>query len=56
MARIIRVTRYKNCRSVIETYNDTTFIMKLLIAKKTFEKILGCGSGNNGKSINTDLF
>lgn len=41
---------------MIETYNDVTFIVKFLVAEKIFEKTLDCGSIDNNKSTNTDLF
>lgn len=56
MARMIRVTRHKNWHSVVETYKNVTFIMKLLVVEKILEEILDYGSGDNGKSINIDLF
>lgn len=51
-----RAIRHKNWHSVAETYNDVTFIVKLLVAKNSFKKILGHSSGDNGKSTNTNLF
>lgn len=41
---------------MVETYNNTTFVIKLLIAKKIFEKTLGYDSWDNTESTNTDLF
>lgn len=56
MAQMTKATRHGNRHLVLETYNDFTFVMKLLVAEKTFEETLGRGSGDNGKSTNTDLF
>ncbi len=56
MARVISVTKYRNRHAVVETYNDVTFVVKLLVAEKAFEETLGHGSGDNAESINTDLF
>lgn len=53
---MIRVTRHENWHSIIEIYNNVNFFVKFLIAEKTFEKILGRDSGNNGESTNIDLF
>lgn len=52
----MRAIRYGNWHSVVEIYDNVTFVMKLLIIKKTFEKILVCSLGDNCKSTNTDLF
>lgn len=41
---------------MVETYNDITFVVKLLVAAKVFKKTLGHGLGDNGKTTNTDLF
>lgn len=41
---------------MIETYNDITFIIKLLVTKKIFEEILGRDSRDNGKNSNTNIF
>lgn len=41
---------------MVETYNNIIFVIKLLVAKKVFEKTLAHGLGDNGKITNTDLF
>lgn len=41
---------------MIETYNDITFVVKLLVVEKTFKETLGYSLGDNGKSTNIDLF
>lgn len=56
MARVISVTKYGNWYIVMEIYNHITFMVKLLVAKKTFEKTLGCDSEDNAENTNTDLF
>lgn len=40
--------KHRNWRIVVEIYNNITFIIKLLVAKKVFEEILDCGSRDNG--------
>lgn len=56
MAQMTRATRHTNWHSMVETYNNVTFVIKFLIAEKIFEETLSYGSRDNGKSINTDLF
>lgn len=56
MTQMTGVTRHRNWHVVVETYNDITFVIKLLVARKVFKETLGCGSEDNGKTINTDLF
>lgn len=41
---------------MVEIYNEITFIVKLLVAEKAFEKILGHGLGVNVKNTNENLF
>ncbi len=48
--------KYRNRHIVVETYNDVTFIINLLVAEKAFEKTLGHDSGDNAENTNTDLF
>ena len=49
-------TKHGNQHSMVKTYNNVTFVVKFLVAEKTFKKILNCDSGDNGKGINIDLF
>ncbi|MCJ1346580.1 hypothetical protein MMC31_004798 [Peltigera leucophlebia] len=56
MAQMTGATRHENRHSVVETYNDVTFVVKLLVAEKTFKETLSRGSGNNGENTNIDLF
>lgn len=51
-----KATRYGNQHAVVETYNNVTFVIKLLVVEKVFEKILGHGLRDNGKTTNMDLF
>lgn len=51
-----KATKYRIEHAMIKIYNNVTFVIKLLVVEKTFEKILGHGSENNGKSTNMDLF
>lgn len=41
---------------MIEIYNNSILIVKLLVVVKAFEEILGCRLGDNTKSTNIDLF
>ncbi len=50
------VTKHRNRHAVVETYNDVTFVVKLLVAEKAFEETLGRGSKDNAESTNIDLF
>ncbi len=56
MARVTGATKHGNRHAVVETYDNVTFVVKLLVAEKAFEKKLGCGSGDNAESTNTNLF
>lgn len=56
MAWMIKVTKYRNCHSVIEIYNTVTFTVNFLVVEKTFEEILSYDLKDNDKSTNTDLF
>ncbi len=56
MAKVIGITKHENWHVVIKTYNNVTFVVKLLIAEKAFEETLGHGSGDNVESTNIDLF
>ncbi len=56
MVRVTGAIKHGNRHAVVETYNDVTFVIKLLIAEKAFEETLGCGLGDNAESTNTDLF
>lgn len=56
MAQVIKKTKYRNWQIVIKTDNNITFIIKLLLAKKMFKKILKYSSRDNSKSANMDLF
>ena len=49
-------TRYRNRYVGAKIYNNVTFMVKLLVAKKALKKILDYISENNGKIYNTDLF
>lgn len=51
-----KATKYRIQHAMIKIYNNVTFVIKLLVVEKTFEKILDHGSENNGKSTNMDLF
>lgn len=51
-----RAIKYGNWHVVIEKYNNVTFVIKPLVVKKVFEKILGCDSKDNGQNTNIDLF
>lgn len=46
---MVKTTKHRNQYFVVEIYNNVTF-------EKTYTKILGHGSGDNGKNINIDLF
>lgn len=54
MVQKIKVTKYRNSYTIAKIYNNITFIVKLLIAKKIFEKILDYSLKNNDKSIYID--
>lgn len=41
---------------MIETYNNVTFMVRLLLAKKMYEKTLGYDLEDNSKSTNMNLF
>ncbi len=56
MARLTRATKYGNRYAMIEICNHITFVVKLLVVEKIFEKILGCDSRDNTESTNIDLF
>lgn len=56
MVQVTGATRHRNRHVVVETYNNITFVIKLLATEKAFEETLGCGLGDNGKITNTDLF
>lgn len=56
MVWMTRTTRYRNGYFIIEIYNNITFIIKVLVAKKIFKKILNYNSEDNSKSTNTNLF
>ena len=56
MAQIINVTRYKNQYAIIIIYSNVIFMVKFLIAKIIFKKILSCDLGDNNKTFNEDLF
>lgn len=49
-------TKHRNWHVLVETYNNVTFMVKLLIAEKAFKKTLGHGSKNNMENTNIDLF
>ena len=51
-----RATKHEIQHFMIETYNNVTFIEKFLVAEKIFKEILDCGSEDNGKNTNTNLF
>lgn len=50
------VTRYRNRYVRAKIYNNVTFMVKFLVAKKALKEILDYISENNGKICNTDLF
>ncbi len=56
MARMTGITKHGNRHAVVETYNNVTFVVKVLVAEKTSEEILGRGLRDNVESINMDLF
>ncbi len=56
MVRVTGAIKHGNWYAMVEIYNNVTFVVKLLVAKKAFEEILGRGPGNNIESTNTDLF
>ncbi len=56
MTRITGVTKHRNRHAMVETYNNITFMVKLLIAEKEFEETLGYGLKNDAESTNTNLF
>ena len=41
---------------MVKSYNNVTFVVKLLVAEKAFEKTLDCDSRDNTESTNMDLF
>ena len=41
---------------MIKIFNDITFVVKLLVAKKVFKETLNYNSRNNCKIPNIDLF
>lgn len=49
-------TKHGDQHIVIKTYNNVTFVFKLLVTEKMFEKTLGCGLEDNAESTNIDLF
>lgn len=51
-----KIARYRNWYSMVETYNNVTFVVKFLIVEKIFKKTLGCDSKDNSKSNNINLF
>lgn len=56
MVLVISIIKHGNWHVVIEIYNNVTFVVKLLVVKYVFKKILGHDLGDNAKSTNTDLF
>lgn len=50
------VTKHGNWYTIIKTYNDVTFLIKLLIVEKTFEEILDRGLEDNAENTDMDLF
>lgn len=50
------IIKHKNWYTIIEIYNNITFIVKHLIVEKIFKKTLGYNSRGNIKSTNIDLF
>ncbi len=56
MVRVTGATKHRNWHVVVETYNDVTFMVQLLIAEKAFKETLSHGLGDNAESTNTDLF
>lgn len=50
------IIKYRNWYAIVEIYNAITFIVKFLIAKKTFEEILNHSSKSNIENTNTDIF
>lgn len=56
MVQVIGATRHGNRQIVVETYNNVTFVVKLVIAEKAFKTTLGRTLGDNGKTFNMDLF
>lgn len=56
MVWVVDAIRHGNRHTVIEIYNNVTFVVKLLVAEKAFEETLGHDSGDNGKTPNTDSF
>lgn len=55
MIQITRATRYKNWHSIIKIYKDIIFVIKFLVAKIIFKKILSHNLRDNGKNIKTDF-
>ncbi len=51
MARVISITKHGNWHAMVKTYDNVTFVVKLLIAEKAFEETLGHGLGDNVESI-----
>ena len=49
-------TKYRNCHIVVKTYNNVIFVVKLLVVVKAFKILLGCDLGDNGETLNIDLF
>ncbi len=56
MAWVTGATKHGNRHAMVETYNDVTFVIKLLVVEKAFEETLGRISRDNAESTNTDLF
>lgn len=56
MAWIIGATKHGNWHVVVEIYNNITFVVNYLVAKKAFEETLGCDSEDNVKNTNINLF
>ncbi len=56
MVWVISATKHKNQHAIIKIYNDIIFMVKFFVAKKVFEKTLGCDSKDNVENTNTDLF
>lgn len=56
MAWAIGAIKHRNWYAMIEIYNDVIFVVKLLVAKKIFKKMLNYSLGDNTKTPNIDLF
>ena len=56
MVQMTGICKHENRYVMIKIFNDITFVVKLLVAKKAFKETLNHNSRNNCKIPTIDLF